>query len=195
MTRTLMLLLVTLLAGLLIVPSVVDALPYAACLYKAYHYEGGNWVRYEQGDPFPPGGATPGTNLWKYEYWVTNQTASTGIYQLYVYFNSDNVLRSTRVSELGPTGWGTTYFPPIAPNNNWKVRFRTTNSAYYIAAGDTLPGFEVQFNWTDGALLPGQQNYDVVWSAGSEAGNTQEMPPDMTPVEAITWSRLKSLFR
>ncbi|MBN1504436.1 MAG: hypothetical protein JW952_05160 [Candidatus Eisenbacteria bacterium] len=195
MRRLLTVLLVGSLLCLLMAPSAADALPYASVGYKLYHYEDGSWVRYKQGDPLPPGGATPGTNLWKYNYWVSNLTAPTGIYQVYVYFNSDNVLRSAYSSATGPTGWTLLYFPPVAPNNNWKERFRTSNSAYYVMPGDTLPGYEVQFTWVDGSLLPTPQNYDVAWSGGSEPGNTTEMPPDMTPVEAATWGRMKGLFK
>jgi len=195
MKRPLMVLLVISLVGLFLAPSIVDALPYGAVGYKLYHYEGGNWVRYRQGNPLPPGGATPGTNLWKYNYWAANETAPSGIYQFMIYFNSDNVLRSVYSSATGPTGWTLLNFPPIAPNNNWKERFRTSNSAYYVFQGDSLTGYEVQFTWLDGTLLPTAQNYDLVWSGGSESGNTTEMPPDMTPVQPATWSRIKTLYR
>jgi len=108
-------LLVVSLVGLLLAPSIADALPFGAVGYKLYHYEGGNWVRYKQGDAFPPGGATPGTNLWKYNYWVANETAPAGIYQFIVYFNSDNILRSTYSSATGPTGRNLTLSegPPV----------------------------------------------------------------------------------
>jgi hypothetical protein len=188
-------LLVASLVGLLLAPGIADALPYGAVGYKLYHYEGANWVRYKQGDPFPSGGATPGTNLWKYNYWVANETAPSSIYQFMVYFNSDNVLRSAYSSATGPTTWTPTYFPPVSGNKNWKERFRSSNSAYYVLVGDSLAGFEVQFTWIDGTLLPTPQNYDLVWSGGSESGNTTEMPPDMTPVAATTWGTIKSLFR
>ena len=187
--------LVASLVGLFLAPSIADALPYGAVGYKLYHYEGANWVRYKQGDPFPPGGATPGTNLWKYNYWAANEAAPSNIYQLMVYFNSDNVLRSAYSSATGPTTWTPTYFPPVSGNKNWKERFRSTTPAYYIPVGDTLTGFEVQFTWLDGSLAPTPQNYDLVWSGGSESGNTTEMPPDMTPVAVTTWSTIKSLFR
>ena len=196
MRHLLLLLLVASLVCPLLAPGTADALPYAAVGYKLYHYEGGNWVRYKQGDPFPSGGATPGTNLWRYNYWVANETAPSGIYQMYVYFNSDNVLRSVySAPAIGPTGWSLLNFPPVSPNNNWKQRFRTSDSAYYVMVGDTLSGYEVQFTWLDASLLPTPQNYDVAWSGNSEPGNTTEMPPDMTPVEAATWSKIKSLYR
>ncbi len=195
MRGLLSILFVAALVGLLLAPSVADALPFGAVGYKLYHYEAGNWVRYKQGDPFPAGGATPGTNTWKYVYWATNQTAPTGMYQLMVYFNSDNVQRSVYSSATGPTNWTPTYFPPVSGNKNWKERFRTTIPGSYITAGDTLSGYEVQFTWLDGSLLPTAQNYDLVWSGGSESGNTTEMPPEMTPVTAATWSTIKRMFR
>lgn len=70
MRGLLSILVVTALVGLLLAPGIADALPYGAVGYKLYHYETGNWVRYKQGDPFPAGGATPGTNTWKYNYWA-----------------------------------------------------------------------------------------------------------------------------
>ncbi len=196
MRHLLLLLIVATLVGPLLAPGHADALPAGAVGYKLYHYESGSWVRYKQGDPFPPGGATPGTNLWKYNYWVANEAAPQSIYQLFVYFNSDNVLRAVySPPAIGPTGWTLLNFPPVAPNNNWKERFRASSATYYIAVGDTLPGYEVQFTWEDGSLLPTAQNYDVAWSGGSEPGNTTEMPPEMTPVQATTWGKIKSLRR
>ncbi len=196
MKHLLLLLLVASLLGPLLAPGTADALPYAAVGYKLYHYEGGNWVRYKQGDPFPSGGATPGTNLWKYNYWVANVAAPANIYQFQAHFNSDDVLRATySPPATGPTTWNPTYIGPSVGHYVWKLRFRTTDSARFIAVGDSLPGYEIQFTWTDPGLLPTPQNYDAVWSGGSEPGNTTEMPPDMTPVEAATWSKIKTFFR
>jgi hypothetical protein len=195
MTRLLRFVLLASLVGVLLAPVVSDALPYSSVGFKLYHFESGNWVRYKQGDPFPAGGATPGTNLWKYSYWVSNETAPSGIFQMFVYFNSDNAPRSAYSATTVPTGWVFTYFPPTAPNYNWKVRFRASTSAYYVMPTDTLPGYEVEFTWTDPLLLPTPQNYDVAWSGDSEPGNTTELPPDMTPVEAATWGKIKNLFR
>ena len=193
MTRTLMICLATLLVGLPLVPLGADA-SMGKVEYKLYHYEIDEWVRYCQGDQFPPGGATPGTNLWRYEYSVMNISFPTGVYQFMIYFNSDDIDRATYSSAVAPTGWSIVYFPPVAPNVNWKVRFRTTNSAYYVMPGDTLPGYEVEFTWFDPSGLPGDQNYDLVCSAGSEPGVTKQYSGDITPVEATTWGKIKSLF-
>ncbi|MFH0777137.1 MAG: hypothetical protein V2A71_00765 [Candidatus Eisenbacteria bacterium] len=171
------------------------AIPKASVGYKLYHYENDTWVRYNQDDPFPPGGATPGTNLWKYTYCVSNLQFTTGIYLVWIFFNGDNVLRATRVSEAAPTGWTALYYPPFAPNNNWKVRFRTTTPAYYVMLGNTLCGCEVQFTWIIPNLLPGPQDYDAITSGGSETGVTEELPPDPTPVNSTSWGKIKSLFK
>ncbi|KPJ61057.1 MAG: hypothetical protein AMJ46_03565 [Latescibacteria bacterium DG_63] len=194
MTRLLLTISVTLTLGLFLIPFEADALPLGSVGYKVYHYEDSEWVRYHQGDPFPPGGADPGTNLWKYTYCPINLTFSADIYQFLIFFNSDNeVDRAQYVSAAGPEGWSSTYFPPVSPNVNWKVRFRASNAMYYIAVDDTLCGFEVQITWTDPTMLP-PQNYDLVCSGESEPGVTHELPPDITPVETTTWGRLKSLF-
>jgi len=195
MARPLMFLLATVLTGLFLVPSVMYGTPLADCMYKLYHYETGNWVRYESDDTMPPGGATPGTNQWKYNYWVTNLGASANLNQLSVYFNPDNVLRSAYSSAAAPTAWTPTYYAPTSGNNDWRVRFRTTDPLYQVAAGDTLEGFEVRFAWVDPLGLPGSQNYILAWSGSSEPGNTSEMPAEMTPLEETTWGRIKGLFR
>ena len=184
------------LLGLLLVPYEADALPDGAVGYKLYHYEGTEWVRYikSQGDTLPPGGADPGTNLWKYKYCAENVGYADGIYQFLIFFNSDNKDTAQYVSETAPSNWTPRYFAPIAPDANWKVRFRADGPAYYIAQGDTLGGFEVEFTWTDPTRLPADQNYDLGSPGGSEPGNTHELPSDITPVETTTWGRLKSLF-
>ena len=194
MTKMLPLLLILLLVGFLLVPLEADALPKGAVGYKLYHYEGSVWVRYLQVDPFPPGGATSPTNVWKYEYEVMNYLWTTGVYQFMIFFNSDNLLWATYTSALGPTGWTPTYYGPIAPAQNWKVRFRTTQTQYYVPLNDTLPGYVVQFTWVRPDTLPGPQNYDLLASTPSEAGVTHEVPPEQTPVNEDTWGRIKSLF-
>lgn len=189
---------VLLVIGCLLVPLEANALPKGKVGYKAYHYEDDSWVRYSQGDPFPPGGANPGTNLWKYEYvaynhefWTPEQPAD--VYQMWMFFNPDSTTeRAVYSSETGPDGWITRYFGPSAPYVNWKVRFRTSSST--IAPGDSLSGYEIEFTWTDPAMLPGPQPYDLICAAGSETGVTHELPPDVTPVEATTWGRIKTLF-
>lgn len=190
-----MFLFATVLAGLVLVPSFTLGVPLADCMYKLYHYETDNWVRYESGDLFPPGGATPGTNLWKYNYWITNLGASAALSQLNVYFNWDNVLRAAYSAAMAPTGWTVAYYSSTSENNDWRVRFRTTNALYMVAVGDTLEGFEVRFTWVDPLSLPGSQMYTLAWGSSSEPGNTSEMPTEMTPIEVTTWGRIKGFFR
>jgi len=176
--------------GFLLVPLAADALPKGAVGYKLYHQDGGQWVRYRQGDPFPSGG-----NVWKYDYEVMNYQFSTGVYQFMIFFNSDNILRSTYTSAVAPTGWTILYYPPVAPAVNWKVRFRTTQTQYYVPMNDTLPGCTVQFTWGAPGTAPGPQNYDLVASTGSESGVTHELPPEQTDVAPTTWGRIKASFR
>jgi len=195
MTKLLTSLFILAIAGFLLVPPVADALPNGAVGYKVYHLEGSDWVRYRLGDEFPAGGATPPTNVWKYEYSVMNYGYATGVYQFMIFFNSDNILRATYSSSVAPTGWSYTYMPAAPGYYNWKVRFRTTQAMYYVMAPDTLPGYGVQFTWNDEAMLPGAQNYDLVAQTGSESGVTHELPPEMTPIEPSTWGAIKSLFR
>jgi len=194
MTRKLPIVLATLLVGCLLIPMGADALPKGAVGYKIFHQEGSEWVRYNQGDAFPAGGATPPTNVWKYEFAIMNYQYTSGIYQFMIFFNSDNVLRATYSSAPAPTGWAPTYFPPATGYYNWKVRFRTTQSIYYVMAPDTAEGYAVVFNWIASGTLPGPQNYDLVDATGSEAGVTHELPPDMTGLEPTTWGRVKALF-
>jgi hypothetical protein len=200
MTRLLMSLFLALSVGLLLVPAGTQALPQGAVGYKLYHFEDPDWVRYTLGDSLPPGGNIPGTNLWKYTYCVYNDPPGSppgalenGIYQWWIFFNEDNVDRAQYVSEITPGTWGATYYAPSTGYYDWKIRFRTTNPGEYVMPSDSLCGFEVQFTWTD-TSLPGPQNYDLIASGESEPGVTYELPADVTPVEAATWGRIKSLF-
>jgi hypothetical protein len=187
-----------LLVASLLVPLAADALPKGAVGYILYHKEGSDWVRYRQGDPFPPGGGTPPTNMWKYEYGVENHgfNLNAKIYKFIIFFNSELLPTATLSSYQWPTGWqdSTVYYPPTPPNNNWKIMFRGYPSLYYVPKDDTLYGFAVQFTWT-AETAPGPQNYDLVSTSGSESGVTHEFPPYITAVEATTWGRIKSLFR
>ena len=103
-------------------------------------------MRYRQGDPFPSGGGTPPTNVWKYEYGVENYQFTLKIYRFMVFFNSDSLPRAAFSSYQCPEGWAdsTMYFPPLPPYNNWKVMFKAWQSKYYVVKGDTLYGFAVQ---------------------------------------------------
>jgi len=194
MTKMLLLLLVVLLVGFLLVPVGAYALPKGDVGYKLYHQEGSTWVRYMQSDAFPPGGATPPTNVWKYEYAVTNYQFTLGIYQVLIFFNSDNILWATYTSSQAPTGWTATYNAPAPGYYNWKVKLRTTNSAYYIMPNNSLSGFTVQFTWVRQGTLPGWQHCDLLSSSGSESDVTHELPPEQTPVDEATWGRIKALF-
>lgn len=195
MMRLLTIVFATLLIGSLLVPVGANALPKGAVGYKLYHYEGSQWVRYLQSDPFPSGGATSPTNSWKYEYDAMNYQFTTGVYQLMVYFNSDNIAPwATYVSYQAPTGWSITNFPPVAPNYNWKLRFRASQSQYNVPLNDTLSGYVIQFTWTRPNTLPGPQNYDLLATSLSESGVTYEVVPEQTPVDETTWGRIKGLF-
>ncbi|MFH0777135.1 MAG: hypothetical protein V2A71_00755 [Candidatus Eisenbacteria bacterium] len=184
-----------LLVGIVSLYHNAEGIPKAFMGYKVYHYESDSWVRYYQDDPVPPGGATPGTNLWKYTYCISNLEFTTGIYQLWVFFNTNNLPRATYSSAVVPTGWTPTYFGPVAPDNNWKMRFRTATSGYYVMPGSTLCGYEVQFTWVFPDSVPGPQSYDAITAVLSETGTTEELPPDPTPVESASWGKIKSLFK
>jgi hypothetical protein len=172
-----------------------SAAPNTDVRYRLYHFEGGTWVRYTQGDPFPAGGNLPGSNLWKYEYTVKNVAyAGTGINTWYAFFNSDNVLCATLVSATAPVNWTVLQQGPIAPNNNWKERFRTTTVSSYITQGNTLGGYTIEFTWTC-PTLPGNQNYDAVTSGGSEASITTEDPETPVPSQNVSWGNVKAIFR
>jgi hypothetical protein len=162
-------------------------------LYHLEHWEGSAWVEYFPGDPFPSGGGTPGTNLWRYTYEVCNLLPgfAPGVHELNVFFNSDNVLRATWSSASQPPSWTGTKVGPAAPNNNWRERFRTTSTPARIAEGACNDLFQVQFTWV-GTALPGIQNYDAVSTAGSDAGTT--VPASPVPTREVTWGRLKATY-
>jgi hypothetical protein len=160
--------------------------------YHLYHFESGSWVEYGAGDAFPAGGDQPGTNLWRYTYELCNVGFSTGLRELDVFFNSDNVLCSTTQAAAAPTDWTATQVGPIAPDNNWRMRFRTLVTAARVAQGTCESAFSVDFTWACPAL-PGSQNYDAVSSSGSDAGVTAPTAP--VPTEPTTWGRMKALYR
>ncbi len=201
MTRLLTFSFVALLVGMLLVPAGTDALPKGAVGYKLFHYENPDWVRYNQGDPFPAGGATPGTNLWKYTYCIYNDPPGSppgeltnGIYRWRIFFNSDDVDRAQYSSATTVANWAAVYFGPGSGHYDWNIRYTASSSTYWVMPTDSLCGFEVEFTWTEPLFLPPPQNYDLIASSGSEPGVTHELPPDTTPVEPVTWGRLKSLF-
>ncbi len=158
--------------------------------YHLYHDEGGSWVEYGPESPFPAGGDQPGTNLWRYEYELCNAGFSSGVRELDVFFNSDNVLCATYVSAEQPASWTATPVGPFAPDNNWRIRFRTLVTDARISMG-TCGNFAVVFTWTCDSL-PGQQNYDAISTTGSDAGVTA--PTNPVPVEDATWGAIKTLY-
>ncbi len=160
--------------------------------YHLFHYEGGSWVEYGAGDPFPAGGDQPGTNQWRYTYELCNVGFSTGIRELDVFFNSDNVLCAGLTGTAAPTNWTATQVGPAAPDNNWRMRFRTLVTASRVAQGACETAFSVDFTWVCPAL-PGSQNYDAVSTSGSDAGVTAPAGP--VPTEPTTWGRVKALYR
>jgi len=194
MTKKLLIFLTVLVVGCFLVPLVADALPKGDVAYRLYHKEGSNWVRYLPSSGFPSGGATFGTNLWKYEYTVWNLTFVANIYQFYPFFNSEN-LDSTAVysSAVAPANWTFLYNPPIAPSYNWKVRFKTTVAAAMIKPANSLSGFAVEFRWNKPGVLPGPQMYELTTANDSE---TQQYTHDQdaTSVDSATWGRIKGLF-
>ena len=152
--------------------------------YKLYHCDGDS-------DPFPPGGDQPGTNLWRYTYDLCNNSFSTGVRELNVFFNSDNVLCATFQASTQPANWTATQVGPISPNNNWRLRFRTLVTAARVAQGTCNDEFSIDFLWVCPSL-PGSQNYDAISSSGSHASQTAPAAP--TPVESTTWGGIKSLY-
>jgi len=161
-------------------------------IYRLYHFEGGTWVRHYSSDPMPTGGNQAGTNLWKYEYTIKNKSYTSGINTAWLFFNSDNVRCSTFSTATVPTNWTIAKSGPIAPNNNWKERFRTTVTGSYITMGSELDSFTIEFTWVCGAV-PGAQNYDAITTGGSESSVTIQEAP--VPVEKVTWGAVKAIYR
>lgn len=162
--------------------------------YQLYRWEASMWKEYCPDDPFPVGGDQPGTNLWKYTYVVHNLSAPQALNTVYTFFNSDNLAAdATWAGAAAPTGWTAAQIGPFDPDFNWKERFRTTNSTYYIQAGQALAGFAVEFTWAK-AELPGAQTYDAVFSGGSESGTTAS-PCAPAATEETTWGGIKALYR
>ena len=183
-------------AALLVVAAVFEASaePMTSVQFRLYHWEDPAWVEYCPGEALPAGGDQPGTNLWRYDYTVYNYTAPQPLSTVYTFFNSDNLaMDATLVSAAAPTGWTVAQVGPFDPDFNWKERFRTTTSTYYIQAGQYLGGFSVEFTWTK-AALPSAQNYDAVFSGGSESYVTMSPCPPVA-VEETSWGNLKALYR
>ncbi len=143
-------------------------------------------------DALPAGSNVAPDNQWRYDYVVLNKSPNP-LNAFYAFFNSDNVDRAQHVSGLAPANWTLLKQGPIAPNVNYKIRYRTTVQASKIPTAGELV-CSATFTWT-GAAVPGPQNYDAVNDGGSESGVTVEIIDDITSAAAATWGRIKSLYR
>jgi hypothetical protein len=86
------------LATFLLIPLVVYALPNGVVEYSLYRCEQFKWIEYQQHDSFPSGGASPGTNLWKYEYVIENLGFPSGINKILVSFSMDDIDRAQYIT-------------------------------------------------------------------------------------------------
>jgi hypothetical protein len=171
---------------------VVAAGTYSDVGYRLYYHDPvAGWVRTLSLYPLPPGSNVPPDNEWRFDYEVLNKSPSP-LNSFYAYFNSDNVQRALFVSGVAPANWTILKQGPVAPNVNFKVRYRTTLQGSKIPQGSNLT-CSATFTWTD-AVPPGSQNYDAVTDGGSEAGTTVEIL-DVVPANTSTWGRIKSLYR
>jgi hypothetical protein len=164
----------------------------ASVTYHLYHFESGNWVEYGPNATLPAGGDQPGTNLWRYVYELCNIGFSTGLRELNMFFNSDNVLCATFAASTQPASWSSPIVGPIAPDNNWRIRYRTLVTAARVAQGTCNDQFTVDFTWIC-PTLPGAQNFDAIAGSGSYSGQSISGSP--VPVEPSTWGRMKGLYR
>ena len=176
---------------LMMVPAAGAFAQQTSVTYHLFHYEDGSWVEYAAGSDFPAGGDQPGTNLWRYQYTLCNASFSSGIRELDVFFNSDNVLCATFDSASQPANWTSTPVGPFDPDNNWRIRYRTFDTASRVPQGECNSEFTVDFTWVCDTL-PGPQNYDAISSSGSDSGVTT--PAEPSPVDSSTWGRLKTLY-
>jgi hypothetical protein len=149
-------------------------------------------VRVHSTDPLPAGSNVAPDNQWRYDYFVLNKAASP-LNAFYAFFNSDNVQRALHVSGSAPADWTVLKQGPIAPNVNYKIRYRTTVQASKIPTDGELTCSET-FTWT-GETVPGPQNYDAVNDGGSESGVTVEIVDTVGTADASTWGRIKALYR
>lgn len=159
--------------------------------YRLYYLGPSGTVRMLSSSPLPAGSNVAPNNRWRYDYEVLNKSPNS-LNSYFAYFNSDNVQRATHVSGTAPADWVITKLGPVAPNVNYKIRFRTTVAGAKIATNQKLL-CSVTFDWT-GESTPGTQNYDAVNDGGSESGVTAEII-DVTASRSTTWGRLKALYR
>jgi hypothetical protein len=164
----------------------------ASVTYRLFHYEGGNWIEYAANAPLPAGGDQPGTNLWRYTYELCNIGFSTGLYELDMFFNSDDVPCATLSGSSQPANWTATQVGPVAPSNNWRLRYRTLLSGSRVAMGACNSDFSVDFTWVCPSL-PGPQNFDAIATSGSYADVS--LPAVPLPVRPATWGQVKGLYR
>jgi hypothetical protein len=165
--------------------------PLSETKYKLYYLSTGGPVQVLSTDPLPAGSNVAPNNQWRYEYSVLNKSANP-LNAFYAFFNSDNVDRAGWVSGTAPTDWTLLKQGPVAPNFNFKIRYRTLVAGAKIPANGTLVCTGT-FTWT-GATVPGPQNYDAVNDGGSESGVTVEDAP-IVPALPSTWGKIKSLYR
>ena len=162
----------------------------ADAYYRLFWLSPGGPVRVFSFNSLPAGSNTPPNNQWRYDYEVLNKSVNA-MNTFYAFFNSDNVNRASFVSGTAPANWTILQQGPVAPNFNFKVRYRTLSAPDEIPQGQKLL-CSALFRWT-GATVPGSQNYDMVNDGGSEPGVTQEIV-DTSPALPSTWSKLRSLY-
>jgi len=165
--------------------------PLSEAKYNLFYLSPGGPVQVLSTDPLPAGSNVPPNNQWRYEYTVLNKSANP-LNAFYTFFNSDNVDRAGWVSGTAPTDWTLLKQGPVAPDFNFKIRYRTLVAGAKIPASGSL-ACAGTFTWI-GAYVPGPQNYDAVNDGGSESGVTVEDLGIVT-ARAATWGRIKTLYR
>jgi hypothetical protein len=180
-------------AMLLALPGAAGAGNVCDAYYRLFYLSPSGPVRVLSTSALPPGSNVPPNNQWRFDYEVQNKSSVGGtLGTFYAFFNSLNLDQAQYLSGTAPTNWTLLKQGPVAPNYNYKVRFRTTVSGSMIAPGNRLY-CSATFAWT-GSATPGPQNYDVVVSGGSEPGTMVEIQ-DVSPASKLTWGGLKHNYR
>jgi len=158
-----------------------QANPLSALYYQLFHEENGDWVEYNQSDPFP----TVGGNLWRYDYEIQNLGLSPYVSWMTVFVDDDNVDHSDYASlpgALAPADWTVTVTEPTIPipgfDNPWRVHYEIAHVAGAILPGESLGGFSLSFTWKED-YLPGPQSFQI-GDGISENGETQVVPEPAT---------------